>query len=56
VKNLLMNGALTVTCPNPVAAPNCQSGVVISLQWNERNASHTGADTEPFTITLNAVL
>jgi type IV pilus assembly protein PilV len=53
VNNLLMNGQLTVNCPSG----DCRSGVVVNLQWDERNASkNAGADVESFNISLDATI
>lgn len=70
ISNTLINGALTVACfdPPPSGSPvvdppaDCNQGVTVSLQWDERNAtrqadfdgSTDGAET--FNINLNAIL
>jgi type IV pilus assembly protein PilV len=53
VNNLLMNGQLRVSCPSG----DCRAGVVVNLQWDERNASkNAGADVESFNISLDATI
>lgn len=52
VRGLLLDGRLVVTCPGG----DCQQGVQLGLQWNERNADRTGDNVEPFNLILNAVL
>lgn len=54
VNGALLNGQLTVDCPDPSA--ECSKGVRLSLQWNERNSSKNEADVEPFNLILNTVL
>ncbi|HRJ53299.1 MAG TPA: type IV pilus modification protein PilV [Candidatus Thiothrix moscowensis] len=67
VRNALLNGVLTVTCVDPDGAgalpADCNQGVTVNLQWNERNASRKGGDLdgstdglEAFSINLTAVL
>ncbi|TXH70391.1 MAG: type IV pilus modification protein PilV [Thiothrix sp.] len=54
INGALLNGQLTVDCPDPSA--DCAKGIRLSLQWNERNASKNEADVEPFNLILNTVL
>lgn len=54
IKKQLLNGQLTVECPDP--SGNCSDGVRLSLQWNERNGGKSEADVEPFSLVLNTVL
>lgn len=70
ISNTLINGALTVACfdPPPAGSPSvdppadCNQGLSVSLQWDERNATRQadfdgGTDgVESFTINLNAIL
>jgi len=70
ISNTLINGALTVACFDPPAAgspavdppADCNQGLSVSLQWDERNATRQadfdgGTDgVESFTINLNAIL
>lgn len=66
ISNALINGVLTVGCfdadpLNPPAA-DCNQGLTINLQWDERNATRQadfdgGTDgVENFNINLNAIL
>lgn len=61
INNTLIGGRLQIDCStNP--AKDCRNGVIIVLQWDERNATRQadfdgGTDgMETFTINLNAVL
>ncbi|OQX10275.1 MAG: type IV pilus modification protein PilV [Thiothrix lacustris] len=64
INNVLIGGALQITCPYPNSAGNsdCRMGVVVDLQWDERNATSQddfdgGTDgMETFTINLKAML
>ncbi len=58
VRNSLINGLLTVSCP-----ADCDQGIAVNLQWSERNAARNTTDfdgdtdgLETFNITLTAVL
>lgn len=54
IKGALLNGELTIDCPDP--SGDCVQGVRLSLQWNERNGGKNEADVEPFNLILNTVL
>ncbi|WMP16979.1 type IV pilus modification protein PilV [Thiothrix lacustris] len=70
ISNTLINGVLTVACfdPPPAGSPvvdlpaDCNKGLAVNLQWDERNATHQadfdgGTDgVETFNINLNAIL
>lgn len=76
ISNTLINGVLTVACFDPPPAgspvvdlpPDCNQGVTVNLQWDERNATRqadfdtgvTGKDgtdgIESFNINLHAIL
>ncbi|MBU0653856.1 MAG: type IV pilus modification protein PilV [Gammaproteobacteria bacterium] len=48
VRTSLINGVLTVSCPDPDGAgplpANCNQGVTVDLQWDERNATRNASD------------
>lgn len=54
VNGALLNGQLAVACPDP--SGECEKGIRLSLQWNERNGAKNEADIEPFSLILNTVL
>lgn len=68
VRNSLMNGALAVSCVDPDGsggplAPDCNQGIMVNLQWNERNAARNTTDfdgntdgLEAFNISFTGVL
>ena len=53
MRNVLLNSQLLVNC----LSENCATGVRVTMQWDERNASKvSGEEVESFTLTIDNVL